>query len=111
MFNLANLQYITSMKQKIILLSLVLLAYFITKAQENYLIAGTYTSGKSEGIYVYKFNSANGTAKEISHVKISNPSFVAVSPDEHFVYAVEEDAASNGKGSELHQRQLFNTTT
>ena len=79
----------------------MLLAAATVKAQENYLITGTYTSGKSKGIYVYKFNSSNGTAKEISHIKISNPSFVAVSPDEHYVYAVQEDAASNGKGGAI----------
>lgn len=89
------------MKHKFIQLSFMLLAAATVKAQENYLITGTYTSGKSKGIYVYKFNSSNGTAKEISHIKISNPSFVAVSPDEHYVYAVQEDAASNGKGGAI----------
>jgi hypothetical protein len=27
---------------------------FSAKAQENYLLIGTYTNGKSEGIYVYQ---------------------------------------------------------
>ena len=90
------------MKQKIVLSISVFLCCFIVKAQQqNYLITGTYTSGKSEGIYVYSFNSNAGSAKEVSHVKISNPSFVAVSPDEKFVYSVEEDAAKNGKGGEI----------
>lgn len=66
--------------------------------EENYLIIGTYTRGKSEGVYVYKFNSTDGSFKEVSHVKASNPSYVAISPDEKFVYAVHEDAGSNGKG-------------
>jgi 6-phosphogluconolactonase len=70
-------------------------------AQENYLITGTYNSSKSEGIYVYRFNSAEGSVKAVSQVKISNPSFVAVSADERFVYSVEEDAANNGKGGEI----------
>lgn len=74
----------------------------MTNAQDiHYLVTGTYTSGKSEGIYVFQFNSIDGSAKEISHVKTSNPSFVAVSPDQQFVYAVQEDAASNGKGGEI----------
>ena len=90
------------MKHKIFLSALFLVVAFIATAQQqNYLITGTYTSGKSEGIYVYKFNSADGSAKAVSHVKISNPSFVAVSPNEQFVYAVEEDAANNGKGGEI----------
>jgi 6-phosphogluconolactonase len=90
------------MKQKIVLSFMAILCGFIANAQqEHYLITGTYTSGKSEGIYVYRFNSADGIAKEVSHVHISNPSFVAVTPDERFVYSVEEDAASNGKGGEI----------
>ena len=68
-----------------------------TKAQQHYLITGTYTSSKSEGIYVYQFNSNDGTARAVGSVKISNPSYLAVSPDEQFVYSVEEDAAKNGK--------------
>lgn len=68
-------------------------------AQEYYLIAGTYNSPKSEGVYVYKFNSADGSVKEINHVKTSNPSYIAISPDEKFVYAVAEDGNNNNGGS------------
>ena len=80
---------------------IVSIALFFPAAKENYLIVGTYTGGKSEGVYVYKFNSNDGSFNEVSHVKTSNPSFVAVSPDQKFVYAVHEDAASNGKGGEI----------
>ena len=38
-------------------------------SKESYLIVGTYTGEKSEGVYVYKFNSEDGSFKEISHVK------------------------------------------
>lgn len=69
--------------------------------QENYLVIGTYTGGKSEGIYVYKFNSADGSYKAASHVHTSNPSYVAISPDQQFVYAVLENAGNNGKGGEI----------
>ncbi|MCC6290418.1 MAG: lactonase family protein [Chitinophagaceae bacterium] len=71
------------------------------KAQQDslhYLITGTYTSGRSEGIYVYLFNSNNGTYKEISHVKTSNPSFVTVSADGKFVYAVNENSNKDNGG-------------
>lgn len=71
------------------------------QAQENYLVVGTYTGGKSEGIYVYSFNSADGSYKEMSHVHTSNPSYLAVSPDQRFVYAVLENAGNNGKGGEI----------
>jgi len=90
------------MKIKFLFVVIGFLFCSISKAQQPYyLITGTYTSGKSEGIYVYKFNSTDGTASLVSQVKISNPSFVAVSPDEQFVYSVEEDAAKNGKGGEI----------
>ncbi|MEI9809170.1 MAG: lactonase family protein [Bacteroidota bacterium] len=75
--------------------SLILLT---SAGQENYLITGTYTGGKSEGIYVFKFNSSDGSAKEVSHVHTSNPSYVAISPDQRFVYAVLENADNKGKG-------------
>jgi hypothetical protein len=68
--------------------------------KENYLIVGTYTGGKSEGIYVYKFNSADGSHQEVSHIKASNPSFIVVSPDEKYVYAVNEDA-KEGHGGDI----------
>lgn len=66
--------------------------------REYYLIVGTYDSAKSEGVYVYRFNADDASVKEISHVKSSNPSFVAVSPDERFVYAVNENAKDGDGG-------------
>ena len=60
--------YFAGMKNKNVLLCLLLVLPFAASAQkENYLIVGTYTGGKSEGIYVYKFNSGDGTHKEVSH--------------------------------------------
>lgn len=72
----------------------------IAQKNENYLLIGTYTDGKSEGIYVYRFNSTTGDFDSVSMIKTSNPSFLAVSPDEKFVYAVHENA-NNGKGGEV----------
>jgi 6-phosphogluconolactonase len=70
----------------------------ISNCQTNYyLIIGTYTRGNSEGIYVYKMNTETGDVSYVSKATASNPSYLAVSPDEKFVYAVNEDA--NDKGS------------
>jgi len=81
--------------------SIILTLFFFPYAdQESYLIVGTYDSPKSEGIYVYKFNSADGSIKEAGHIKTANPSFVTVSPNEKFIYAVHE-IASAGKGGEV----------
>ncbi len=38
-------------------------------AQEYYIVLGTYDSPKSEGVYVYKFNAADGSAREIVTLK------------------------------------------
>src|SRR5687767_11586195 len=67
---------------------------------EHYLVVGTYTGGKSEGIYIFRFNSETGSFKEVSHVTTSNPSFLVVSPSEKFVYSVAEDAR-DGNGGEI----------
>ena len=86
------------------ILSLLLIASTFSCAQQNkksapehYLLVGTYTSGKSEGIYVYKFNSETGSFSQVSTAKADNPSFLAVSPNEKFIYAVNENG--NDKGS------------
>jgi len=76
---------------KIIFRLLILCCFFSAKAQNNYLLIGTYTKGKSEGIYVYNFNSSNGNATYKSKIKASNPSFLAVSPGQQTVYAAFED--------------------
>ena len=75
--------------------------FLLCAAQEHYMIVGTYDSPKSEGIYVYKFNSKDGSVKEVSHVKTSNPSFLAISQNEKYVYAVNENADSTGKGGSV----------
>jgi 6-phosphogluconolactonase len=67
-----------------------LLFFTYTYAQKNYLLIGTYTTGKSEGIYVYEFDTANGKVKFVSTVKSSNPSFLTVVKDK-FVYAVNSN--------------------
>lgn len=64
------------------------------KNKDQFLIIGTYTSGNSDGIYVYKFNTETGENSFVSSVKTSNPSYLAVSPNKKFVYAVNENADS-----------------
>lgn len=76
------------------------LAPLLLQAQ-YYLVAGTYTSGKSEGIYVYRFDTAQAANQFVSVAAASNPSFLAVSPDEKFVYAVNENADSLNNGGSV----------
>ncbi len=69
----------------------------VTKADgEMFLLVGTYTrAGESEGIYVYKFNTETGNSDFLSMVKTANPSYLTLSSDENFVYAVEEGDEKN----------------
>jgi len=80
--------------KKTVLYLLSLCTLSAAAQKESYLLIGTYTGGKSEGIYVYKFNSATAENSFVSVAKSSNPSFLAVSPNKKFVYAVNENADS-----------------
>ncbi len=64
------------------------------RSKEQFLIIGTYTSGTNDGIYVYKFNTETGENSFVSSVKTSNPSYLAISPNQKYVYAVNENADS-----------------
>ncbi|MES1224531.1 MAG: beta-propeller fold lactonase family protein, partial [Bacteroidota bacterium] len=92
--------------KKIILLFVICFISTISFSQKNtdehYLLIGTYTSGKSEGIYVYKFNSQTGDFSYVSTAKnVSNPSYLTISPDEKYVYAVNENHNDQQSGGEV----------
>ena len=80
---------------RLLILSLLMATQVVT-AQEKYLLVGTYTGKKSEGIYVYKFNTSTGEMKKVSSVKTENPSYLAVSNDKKFVYSVNENGNDKG---------------
>jgi len=87
------------------LLLVLLCAFFIVnlKAQNpvQYLLVGTYTDGGSnDGIHVYRFNPNKGEATFVSKTSgVQNPSWLAISKDGKFVYAVNEN--SGDKPGEL----------
>jgi 6-phosphogluconolactonase len=90
--------------ERLILFALSVYISMLTTAQENehYLLIGTYTSsGKSEGIHVFKFNSNTGESVKVSSIATSNPSYLSISPDEKFVYAVHEVDSRTPKGGEI----------
>ena len=74
---------------RLILLGLLAIP-FSSFSQEAYLFVGSYTTGKSKGIYVYRFNLATGTGKEVSTLKVDNPSYITVSQDGKFLYSAGE---------------------
>jgi len=93
------------MKKIKVLFALICISLFAVaqkNTDEHYLLAGTYTSGKSEGIYIYKFNSQTGEYSYVSTAKnVSNPSYLTVSPDEKYVYAVNENHNDKQSGGEV----------
>jgi 6-phosphogluconolactonase len=64
------------------------------------LLVGTYTSGSSHGIYVYRFDSATGQVTPVSSVQTVNPSYLVVTRDDRYVYAVNELPGDNGPANE-----------
>ncbi|SEK41070.1 6-phosphogluconolactonase, cycloisomerase 2 family [Pseudoxanthomonas sp. GM95] len=61
------------------------------------LLVGSYTEGDAPGLYAYKFDTASGKLdpKPWQQLRLDNPSWLVVSPDQSRVYAVNE----NGPGA------------
>jgi len=65
------------------------------RAGELLLYVGTYTTGKSEGIYLYRLDISSGELKRIATTKrVVNPSFLALAPSRRYLYAVLSGAHS-----------------
>jgi 6-phosphogluconolactonase len=67
-------------------------------AAERQVYIGTYTGGKSRGIYTARFDAESGrlSAPELA-APATNPSFLALHPNGHFLYAVGEMDTFEGK--------------
>ncbi|GAA4094102.1 lactonase family protein [Mucilaginibacter panaciglaebae] len=94
---------------KNLLLVMALISPLVSSAQKKAktgpkvfdLVIGTYTgtdANASKGIYVYRFYAERGEAAYLNEVETDNPSFVAVTNDNHFVYAVNENNADGSGG-------------
>ena len=84
------------------LFTVILLSFFsLAMAQDYFMLIGTYTSGGSNGIYVHQFNSVSAATKLIDSIKITNPSYLTVSPNRKFVYSVSEDANEKNMGGKV----------
>jgi 6-phosphogluconolactonase len=85
------------------LFSFLFLFFFLGGfAQQNYyMLVGTYTSSSSKGIYVFDFNTANAESHPLSFVESSNPSYLEVSPNGKYVYAVNENADTLDNGGKV----------
>jgi 6-phosphogluconolactonase len=73
-------------------------SYDSERLQDLLVYVGTYTTGKSEGIYLYRMNVSSG---ELTHVTttrgVVNPSFLTLHPTRHYLYAVNEVTDFAGK--------------
>ena len=59
---------------------------------------GTYTGAESKGIYLYDFDATTGALAPVGlAAEVANPSFLALTPDARFIYAVGEMDAFEGK--------------
>lgn len=65
--------------------------------QPRVLYVGTYTSGKSEGIYGYHFNPESGKLTRFTSISSINPSFLAIDRTKRYLYAVNEMGQYAGK--------------
>jgi 6-phosphogluconolactonase len=73
-----------------------LLSSLYSASQNFYLLIGTYTGTGSKGIYVYNFNAQTGKTKRVSNTDtVTNPSYITLSHNGNFVYAVNETNGAN----------------
>src|SRR4051794_34285909 len=84
--------------KRLLFIFLLLISTGLFAQEHYYLLTGTYTRRKSKGIYVYDFNSKDGSTVLIDSAIKANPSYLAVSPDERFVYAVNEEGSPTRAG-------------
>lgn len=69
-------------------------------AAEQTLYVGTYTSGKSEGIYVYRLNMSTGELSHLNTVKnVVDPSYLTLNRKKRLLYAVNEVSQFEGTAS------------
>lgn len=77
----------------IITLSLMAVCSIYAQQQLS-LVVGTYTDGGSKGIYSYRFDQDSGEAEPLDSLAMKNPSYLTVSNDKRYIYAVSETEAS-----------------
>jgi len=81
-------------------LALVGLTTFSCLAVDSLVMVGTYSRGKSEGIYALKFSSATGKLTPLGlAIKADNPSYLVIHPNRRWVFAVGETDQFRGEKS------------
>ena len=68
------------------------------EGSEQYLFVGTYAKASDAGIYLYRFNTEDGSATLMQAVSgIENPSYLALDKGGQLLYSVSETEAPGGK--------------
>lgn len=83
----------------LLLFSLFSISDFAQTKDGYHVLVGTYTKGKSKGIEVYSYNVKTGKLTFENETPVSNPSYLCLSPDNRFVYAVSEEDGKDGSVS------------
>ncbi len=90
-------------KSRFVLLACILFAAPLLVAQKTAknayrVYVGTYTGPVSKGIYAFPFDSASGKAGSLELVaETTNPSFLAVDPKQHYLFAANEISNYEGQ--------------
>jgi 6-phosphogluconolactonase len=73
----------------------------VVHSKDKYLLfVGTYTQKESKGIYAYRFDAASSELTPLGvAAETVNPSFLAIDPSRHFLYAVNEVQKYKGADS------------
>ncbi len=80
------------MKKYILILTSLIAINCYAQNPIFYMLVGSYTgTGKGQGISVYKFNPNKGEADLMSTYTMNNPSYLCISKDRQYVYAVNEN--------------------
>ena len=86
-----------------------LLALTVPAAAETLVYLGTYTGGESKGIYRSTLDEGTGKLSDpLLAAELENPSFLVVSPDQKYLFAVSENAFKEkeepGRGTKTSAR-------
>jgi len=106
LFILANTK--KQIMRKIYLVLFSALSITAVKAQNKFnLLVGTYTNTcQSNGIYVYEFDASTGEYKlKSSSESVVSPSYLSVSADNKFIYAVNENGTQSTVSSFSYDSQ------
>lgn len=87
------------MRKVLLTFSLLLPAHLFS--QSYFMIVGSYNEPGTDGIHVFRYDTATGRAIPVSKAASANPSFLCVAPGGNQIYAVYELAPKDGRGGDI----------